>query len=487
MKSLSRLATSGLVALGLGASAPPVSADLGLALEFNAGSSPLAARAQEYLKKSEEGTSNLKLLANVEPSAPGVVQSDLAFEGKLAYAGNYQGFRVIDIRNRKKPKVITSFDCNGAQGDLSVYGGLLFQSVDTPQSSPDCDSINVDATTQGAWEGVRVFDVSDPEDPIHLDSYKIDCGAHTHTLVPDPDNDRVFIYVSSYPLAPSGIGPESNCFDKESGGGHGYISIIEVPLSDPTNETVTRYFLDPGTEVATFNLDVPLGLPPGTLGTHSFVGCHDISVFVELGLAATACLSEAQLWDISDPAHPMFLWRFDDLALDHEFGLDLWHSAAFTWDGEVVAFGDESGGGALARCEDPNNDRGRVWFLDIGLGDFLANYKIPRSEPGVCTAHNFNFIPQKRGRKTLVLANYTAGVSVVNVNELLGGAPEAEAEVGFLKPENADQWSAYWYNGLIYVNDINRGVDVIRLRGRDRKGAKKLKIMNPQTQMKVFD
>ncbi len=469
-----RTVLSTAAAIALVAAAIPAAADLGVAREKAVGpaSSP-----------NDQATLNVKLLGHLDPSATGVTQSDLAFKGKLMFAGNYRGFRVIDISSPANPKVIGTKSCNGAQGDVSVYGNLLFQSVDTPQSGPECNSTNSNANTLGAWEGVRVFDISDPTDPVLIDAYKTDCGSHTHTLLPDPDNGNVYLYVSSYPLSPSGIGPESNCLDVESGGGHGFVSIIKVPISNPENETISKYFLDGGTELAVYDLDAAFGAPPGTLGTHSFTACHDIAVFADLGLAAGACLSEAQLWDVSDPENPEFMWRFDDPALDHLNGLDLWHTSAFSWDGKVVAMGDESGGGAFARCVDPANDKGRVWFLDTLTGDFLSNFKIPRSEPGVCTAHNFNFIPQKKGRKTLIMANYEAGLTVVDVNALIAGASEAEAEVGFYKPEGTDQWSAYWYNGFIYVNDIARGVDVMLLSDRARAGQSKLDFMNPQSQL----
>lgn len=45
----------------------------------------------------------------------------------------------------------------------------------------------------------------------------------------------------------------------------------------------------------------------------------------------------------------------------------LFHSATFSWDCSVVAFGDESGGGA-ARCTDPSDNQGRIWFVDTATG-----------------------------------------------------------------------------------------------------------------------
>ncbi len=427
----------------------------------------------------DQHTANVHLLANTGPSSPSVTQSDLAFDGKLAYAGNYRGFRIFDIKAAANPKLLADFTCNGAQGDVSVYRGLLFRSVDTPQSSPSCSSTNSNASTPGTFEGIQVFDVSDPANPTVVDFIPTDCGSHTNTLV--PDGDIAYLYISSYPLSPSGIGPESNCFDFESGGGHGYISIVKVPVNDPTNWSVSKYFLDGATEVSSYDLDGTFGLPPGTLGTHSFTACHDISVNTAVNLAAGACLSEAQLWDISDPENPVFLWRFDHPALE-DITLDLWHSAAFSWDGKVVAFGDENGGGAFARCTDPTDDNGRVWFLDTATGALLANYKIPRSEPGVCTSHNFNFIPQRHGKKTLVLANYTAGTSIIDVDALIAGASEADAEVGFYKPTTNNTWSSYWHDGVIVANGSGRGVDIFKLSDSARSKHVKLGLNNPQTQ-----
>lgn len=416
---------------------------------------------------------NMKLLANVARSAP-ATQSDLAFDGKLAYAGNYLGFRVLDISDPEEPSVITDFRCNGAQSDVSVYRGLLFQSVDAPQNHGGCDStgVGVTAATPGMFEGIRIFDVSDPANPVHLKSVNTDCGSHTNTLVPDPANNRALIYISSYPLGGAALGP--NCVRQEDGGGHNKISIVDVPLDNPAGATVSPYFLDENTESATY------------LGQFTFRACHDISVFVELKRAAAACLSESQMWDISDPANPQFLWRFDDPVVNTA-NIDLWHSSSFSWDGKVVAFGDESGGGGAARCTDPDDNQGRVWFVDTTTGDFLANYKIPRSVSGTCTMHNFNFVPLANGRKVLVSASYTGGTTVVDVDKLLTGASEAESEVGFYRPSGSNTWSSYWYNGFIYANDILRGVDVFLLSDKARAGARRLPHLNPQTQESVID
>lgn len=433
----------------------------------------LPAAAQQPEMGSEDRSKNVKLLGSSPHPVEGVTNSDLAFDGKLTYAGNYIGFRILDTSAPANPKVLADFRCNGAQGDVSVYGGLLFRSVDAPQSSAECDSVTVTASTAGMFEGIQVFDVSDPTAPAHLGSIPTDCGSHTHTLVPEPELNRVHIYVASYPLGNAAIGPD--CQEP-----HGYVSVVTVPLDDPVDgATVTKYFLDEATSFATYPLGDIFDIP--ALGTFSFRACHDMSAFVELGLMAAACMSEAQLWDISDPLNPQFLWRFDQAIVDPG-KLDLWHSAAFSWDGTVVAFGDESGGGAFPRCVDPTDEQGRVWFVDVETGEMLASYKPPRSIEGICTMHNFNFIPLRSGAKVLVSGAYTAGTTIVDVDALIAGATEAEAEIGFHQGHEADTWSSYWHDGFIISNDHHAGVQVMLLSDKARAGAVKLGLNNPQTQ-----
>ena len=119
----------------------------------------------------------------------------------------------------------------------------------------------------------------------------------------------MLLYVSSYP---SSTGP--NCQNP-----HAKISIVGVPLDAPETASV----------IAT----PPIDAPP-FIG----IGCHDITVFLAIHKAAASCQSEGQIWDISDPANP------DTLHAVHidDPGVNFWHSAEFTWDGQYVVFDDES-------------------------------------------------------------------------------------------------------------------------------------------------
>ena len=422
-----------------------------------------------YIPSPESTSANMHLLAEVVKTTtdPTYRNSDLAFWGNLVYAGNYLGFRIIDTSDPEAPVVVSDYACPGSQHDVSVWDGLLFLSIDAPRSGPGCDSAAVGGT---GFEGIRVFDVRDPANPRFLTGVPTDCGSHTHTLVPDLANNRVLLYVSSYPASALGVSPFGNsCFRTLSDGsqGHSKISVVAVPLDAPAAAAVVA---QPRFDLVDFR------------ATPGFRGCHDITVFMELKRAAAACLSESQIWDISDPLRPVTIARV------HNPNVDIWHSAAFSWDGRIVVFGDEAGGGTSPRCRasDPST-LGAAWIYDLAALDTmdassvepaLGHYKIPRvqGDAANCTMHNFNFIPT-RDRYVLVSSNYAGGTSVADLTD-----PANPVEIGHLDPHGANTWSSYWYNGFVYANDSGRGVDVMLLSDSARAGARRFAYQNPQTQ-----
>jgi hypothetical protein len=418
---------------------------------------------------SDVHSANMTLLANLA-KVDSATQSDLAFQGDYAYAGTYSGLRVIDISNPGSPTQVAFEPCPGSQFDVSVWGDLLFVSVDAPRTNSSCSSGGTTAGTPGYWEGVRIFDISDPENPEQIQAVATDCGSHTHTLVPTGRNS-LFIYVSSYGLTTPNIGGDCEQF-------HGKISIIHVNLNNPENANVVA---EPAVDVPVFEEErLELGgvVPPGFL--HDTSGCHDITVMKPLGLAAAACLSVGQLWDISDPTSPVAIRTFTTP------DVTAWHSAAFTWDGQRVAFGDEAGGGTIGRCREVDYpDTGAVWIYDVATGDQLGSYKLARffPEEDHCTMHNYNFVPGVEG-DILVSAAYHGGTTVADVTD-----PANPVEIGYYEahePVHATTWSSYWHNGYIYANDVERGFDVFSLEDPAVAGAQDINRDNPQTQLQLF-
>src|ERR1700677_3029972 len=54
--------------------------------------------------------------------------SDLAFQGNHVFMGNFYGVTFYDVADPAKAKLITTLVCPGGQGDVSVFGNLLFMS-----------------------------------------------------------------------------------------------------------------------------------------------------------------------------------------------------------------------------------------------------------------------------------------------------------------------------------------------------------------------
>jgi LVIVD repeat-containing protein len=439
-------------------------------------------------------------------NATNAVNSDLAFWGNRAYAGNYNSFRIFDIANPATPLLLSDFPCDGPQQDPIVWKNkLLFTAVDSVMESPECGAARVPLAggqfEQRGWEGVRIFDVSDPTAPKLIKGVYTDCGAHTITLYPK-NPAQLMIYVSSYPLrAGPSCGPRTGSTPL-----HEKISVIRVPVHNPAAAKVVAQpkISYPGDPDNQFDPQEH-GFPEADAFGNTFnnlTACHDIGVFVELRLAAAACAEQAQLWRIKrngipDTEHP--LWVYDDNTDTDgpgggDVAVDFWHSATFSWDGKVVNFIDESfGTGCPTRTTWSNgttNDTGAMFFLNTRTGAKYSHFTLPRPSPdGYCSAHLGNVV-RTADRYLLVNAWYEAGVDVIDFTN-----PRSPAEVAFWDVFS-DNWSAYWYEGpslpgdtlTLYGNDgvedpaTGEGFQVFSA-GIDVDEAP-LRYLNPQTQVR---
>ena len=400
----------------------------------------------------------LALLTNVpKPATVAGTNSDLAFWGKYAIAGNYDGLNIFDITDPAAPAVVSSVKCPGSQNDVTVFRNLIFTSTDSQRSDDSCASESVSGTTNPTyWEGIRIWDWTNPANPVDIKTVATDCGSHTHTLVPDLQNDRVLLYVSSY--SPGAL---LNCLPP-----HDKISIVEVPLNSPTSARV---------------LSEPVLFPTG--GQASTSGCHDITVYQAVGLAAGACMGEGIIMDISSPASPRVLSTMTDP------NFSFWHSATFSNDGKTVIFTDEQGGGTQARCKSGDNPaQGSDAFYDISNPSapvYLSRFKIARAQTAQenCVSHNGSLIPDAT-RDLFVQAWYQGGTSIIDFTDRSNPKEIAFFDRGPVDPTklvSGGHWSSYWYNGKIYGNEIARGFDVL---SATNVGDKKVRqpYLNVQTQ-----
>jgi len=402
----------------------------------------------------------------------GYNNTDLAFEGDLLFQGNYHGYQVYDISDPASPELRVSVICPGGQGDVSVFGDLLVMSVQETRARMDCGTQGVqDSVSTERIRGVRIFDISDVENPQQVAAVQTCRGSHTHTLVTDPgDPDNLYVYVqgTSRVRSPSELPGCSGAEPEEDPNTALFrIEVIRVPVDAPEDAEIVnmpRIFADAETgEIAGLWAGGDHG--PGTQSTRRTHQCHDITAYPAIGLAGGACSGNGILLDITDPANPI---RVDEVS-DPNFAY--WHSATFNNDGTTVLFTDEWGGGSAPRCRatDPDTWGANAIFRRTETGEMeLAGYyklPVPQTELENCVAHNGSLIPVP-GRDIMVQAWYQGGVSLLDFTD-----PANPYEIAYFDrgPVSATDrvtggyWSTYWYDGRIYGAEISRGIDVFRL------------------------
>ena len=497
---------------------------------------PLSAAAQSSPRdRVLEATETFDYTANLRPigfsarTVPlnnfmprsGVFNSDLAFWGDTAVQGTYSGFRMIDVSNPRRPEEIIDWeDCAsptntvGNQGDVIVWGErgsrrpeLIIRSWNSPTPAPrqnfnnpgspeipagdplrltqpgafcgewpmyrvagtPTHPVNPPATDRGQ-EGVHIIDVSDPEEPEVVAFVDLPCGSHTETLMPDVANGRLLVY--SNPSSGTVFGGTEPGAEPVHCNG---FDVVEVPLDAPEDAFRLRF--------------ESTGMP-GEDDPEMLHPCHDTSVILgTVDLVACAGGSGPTVWstkrrDGGSKENPALLYHKD-------LGTTIGHSTSFSWDGEVMIFGHEPGGGSDARCQATSTELERtLFFLDAEDGDVEARFIHPRPQTNVenCTWHNFNVVPSLR-RDVMVSGNYQSGISVVDFTD-----EDDPEEIAYADPaplvdpnppvgiELGGDWSTYWYNDRIYESDILRGLLIWRLQDEAVRGAVNLEHLNPQTQ-----
>ena len=177
-------------------------------------------------------TQNMKPLGFSPRSVPldntvpgqGVFNSDLAFWGSTAVQGTYAGFRLVDVSSPANPREIINWtDCAsntntvGNQGDVIVWGNLIFRSWNSGTPAPTRDGQTIPITdparftTPGAFcgdwpmfrepaapplpergqEGVHIIDISDPLNPDVIGFVDTPCGSVSYTHLTLPTNREV--------------------------------------------------------------------------------------------------------------------------------------------------------------------------------------------------------------------------------------------------------------------------------------------------------
>jgi len=440
---------------------------------------------------------NMRMISTTPPSeaSAGAVHSDLAFSGKYAIQGNYNGFEIWDISNPAKPVLANAYTCPASQNDVSVFKNLLFMSSEATNSRQDCNFGGVpQPVSENRVRGVRIFDISEIAHPKLVTTVQTCRGSHTHTVVTQPgDPNNVYIYVSGT----AGVRSDAELKGCKDAGrddpesARFRLEVIKVPVAKPGAAAIVsspRIFsnlpVPPRNEdraaqdaaeraAAAAARGQQPGAPAAGAGERGNAPvapptgpnqCHDITVYPEIGLAGGACAGLGLLLDIHDAAHPFRI----DMAGDTN--MSFWHSATFNNDGTKVLFSDEWGGGGQPRCrstDKPEWGADALFTIENKNLVFHSYYKLPAPQTSQenCVAHNGSLIPIP-GRDVMVQAFYQGGITVFDWTDVVHPKEIAYFDRGPIDATRmvmGGSWSAYWYNGVIVSSEIARGLDIYEL------------------------
>ncbi|HSL12577.1 MAG TPA: PxKF domain-containing protein [Actinomycetota bacterium] len=388
--------------------------------------------------------------------------SDLAFWGNLAAQGHYAGFRLLDISNPADPVQLINYTACGTagQGDVILYQNLLIRSWDAPQSA-SCGGVS----TGTGFEGINIFDVSNPSNPQLVRHLRMassgnapgspsGCGSHTATAVPDPARATLYLYVG---------GSSGSCTGMD---------VVRINLLNPNDAVYVRR-------------------------AAASRQCHDNAVILgNVNRAICAGGNGFSMFRFDPSLDPDAAGGIANPTLMYSrsvSGVSIGHSGSFTFDGKVVVFGHEPGGGSQAQCQSSSSVVNRsIYFFDVETGTQLGTLLHPRPQTAQenCTWHNFNVVPTKRGY-VFTSGNYQSGIYTVDFTN-----PSQARVIGFADPARlgtgssitlGGDWSTYWYNGRIYESDIRRGLITWKLDDVLVNNTLSFPHLNPQTQEVSFD
>lgn len=396
--------------------------------------------------------------------------TDMAFSQDLLVTGSYHGFNIYSLINNGIPELLSSVICPGGQGDVSIVEHLLIMSVEQTRGRIDCGRQGAGSEpTPDRFRGIRIFDISNPQNPRQVGIVQTCRGSHTHSVVNARTKEGKIIVYNSGTSSVRDQEELETCFEAIPGDNRTAlfrIDIIEIPIDNPSASRIVKS----PTVFADEETGVLAGLWRGgdhgdeTQRTSRTDQCHDITVYPAAQIAAGACSGNGILFDISDPYSPI---RMDVVS---DSGFAYWHSATFNNDATKVVFTDEWGGGGRPRCRawDPL-DWGANAIYDIVDGKlvFKSYYKMsaPQQETENCVAHNGSIVPIPN-KDIMVQAWYQGGLSVLDFTDSENPIEIAYFDRGPISDEKlvtGGYWSAYFYEGNIYATEIARGLDVFQL------------------------
>ena len=213
--------------------------------------------------------------------------------------------------------------------------------------------------------------------------------------------------------------------------------------------------------------------------------CHDVTAYPSMNLLAASCSTHSILVDISNPEKP---FRISALADTNNYQGR--HTAAFSNDGKKLIQTDEWGGGTGPMCQANS-------MIELGGNTIIsldakrkqaqrAYFKLPSAQAAEenCVSHNGGIIPVP-GRDLYVQGWYQGGVNVMDFTDQDNAFEIAYFDRGPIDPPKpvdvpaaaaaqmanvrgggntiGGSWGAYYWNGLIFSSELDRGMDIYEL------------------------
>ena len=347
--------------------------------------------------------------------------SHLDFGNGYAYGGEINGVTGRDEEGYEDKGGIHVFDITGKPRETGFFK-CPGNDLDVAYVKPGVVAVGFHkAACVGPGEGIFTLDVSNPRKPKMLGAHVFESQLHrTHAIARYPGKPLIY-------SAGGGLGARQE-------------TVAFVDVSNPRKPKLAGSFL----------------APPR--------GCHDFTFhFDKRGkFGFCAGLGEVQIWDVSKPLAPEVIARI------HEPLDQFAHYALASPNGKLLAVNDEAI--TVNECTDQPVPAGAVWIYDISditNPQLLSYFSPPRGNTGsplgsfwtpggTCTSHDFNWA----NNTTLVMPWYTGGFSLIDVSD-----PAAPSELAYYQAKGTNTWSAYWYKGRIYTNDMGRGFETLIAEG----------------------
>lgn len=383
----------------------------------------------------------------------GFTGGHVAVQGDRLYLGSYgRGLHIYDVSDPTAPERIGEYVPGepraDAPPDAATFDGREIAVLNGTRRTHTNNGVNGTPLEGTRTDRTEFLDVTDPANPAVLAKVgpdQVDGESHNGDIV---DSRRLYL--------PSG-----------GSGGQGLrIYDLNPILADEPAAPANLFRGNPGElwEASPHRGDKPVGAP--------FTHTHDVEVYTDykvrgLGKRDIVLLAEGGNYindsgntgsifviDITDPTDPVVLLRWL-----HERG-DEHHPIRYHHE---IQFVDGKPGLALVTDEDMHNgcggDGGIValqFSPDLTSAVELSEWFIPAGTPAaVCSVHVFS---SKDG--FVFLGSYNAGLQVVDYRD-----PTAPTQAGYYIAPGATAWGALYHEGVVFVGDMTRGLDVFRFTG----------------------